>query len=98
LAKFTRSDVQSGRAVTASYFLYWKKQFQKHVDSNSEFHVLTRRRRQLGETYMTQWKHDFSDLSGKCFRRLREQLSLRFERNQRNPDLSERTCLLENNL
>ena len=36
------------------------------------------------------WKHDFSDLSGKCFRRLREQLSLRFERNQRNPDLAER--------
>ena len=42
LAKFTRSNVQSGSVVTASYFLYWKKQFIKHVESNESFKVLTR--------------------------------------------------------
>lgn len=95
LAKFTRSTVQSGSLVTASYFLYWKKQFMNHVDSNESFKVLTRAERGIGETYMTQkrttkTKTDFSNSSAKCFKRLKHQLLLRFQRPQRDMELNDR--------
>jgi hypothetical protein len=71
LAKFTRSNVQSGSVVTASYFLYWKQQFIKHIESNETFKVLARTDRAIGETYVTQKritkkKTLFSNSSAKC--------------------------------
>ena len=95
LAKFTRANVQSGSVVTASYFLYWKQQFINHVESKESFQVLTRIDRAIHETYVTQKritksKTLFSDSSSKCFKRLRHQLQIRFDRPQRSMDLTER--------
>ena len=95
LAKFTRANVQSGSVVTASYFLYWKQQFVDHVKKKESFQVLSRIDRAIHETYVTQKrvtksKTLFSDSSSKCFKRLRHQLQIRFDRPQRSMDLTER--------
>ena len=88
LARFARSDIQSRSLVTASYFLYWKKIFMKHVTSTTSFQVLKMNRGEIGQTYMkqertTKMKREFSHTSRKCFERLHCQLELRFDRSQK---------------
>lgn len=99
LARFARSDIQSRSLVTASYFLYWKKIFMKHVTSTTSFQVLKMNRGEIGQTYMkqertTKMKREFSHTSRKCFERLHCQLELRFDRSQRNVDLTARDEIL----